>query len=532
VNIGGNIGGPVGGATNREPTTTLETTIAIVGSGFAGLGMAIQLRKRGLDDFLILEKSHDIGGTWRENTYPGCGCDVPTVLYSFSFEQNPHWSKMWASQPEIQAYLQRTTDKYDLRRVTVFGAEVVKSDWDDTTSRWHLRTGDGRTITAQFVVVGIGPLHRPNIPQFNGIESFAGPVFHSAQWDHGVDLSGKRVAVIGTGASAVQFVPAIAEQVGQLQLYQRSPPWVVPRPDPVIPVPLRRLFAKVPVTRLLFRKIAFGVAELLGLGISGYTPLHKLLERAARGDIRKNIRDPVLAVELTPTYPLGCKRVLLSPNYYSALARSNVEVVTDGIDEIVPGGIRTADGIERPVDVIVYATGFRITDAFDGLDIRGTGGESLVRRWDTEGIKAHLGTTIAGMPNMFLLLGPNSGIVYTSLVFVIEQQIKHVLRAMDIVKQRGAASIGVRHEAQDAYTEMIRRWSAKKVWAQGACTNWFLDDGVNVALWPGYSWQYWRLASRVDEAAFVIAGQDAAGERDVQLAPNHELPMPQRSSLN
>jgi len=482
----------------------LETTVAIIGSGFSGLGMAIQLRRRGRDDFLILEKSHDVGGVWRDNTYPGCGCDVPTVLYSYSFEQNPFWSKMWSSQPEIHAYLRRIADKYDLRRKTSFGTEVVAARWDAPASRWRLRSADGRTITTQFIVIGDGPLTVPKIPKLNGIESFTGAVFHSAQWDHTVDLTGKKVAVIGTGASAIQFVPIIAERVGQLQLYQRTPPWVLGRFDPTIPKSLQKLFAKVPLTRNIFRVVAYWVAESLGLGLYGFGGnLHKPLEWAAKANIRKSIKDPALAAKLTPNYQIGCKRLLFSPTYYPALARPNAEVITDGIAEVRPGSIVTVDGTERAVDVIICATGFHIFDKYDSLDIRGAGGESMVQRWNTDGFQGHMGITVAGAPNAFFLMGGNSGVIYTSLVFMIEQQIKLVLRAMDRVQQRAAASVRVRQDAQDKFNEDIQRRSAKKVWVKGSCTNWFVDDdGVNRVLWPGFTWQYWRAARNFDETQY------------------------------
>ena len=302
--------GPVATNDSHLNHKHLDTTIAIIGSGFAGLGMAIQLRKRGRDDFLILEKSHDIGGTWRDNTYPGCGCDVPTAIYSYSFEQNPYWSKMWSSQPEIQAYLRRLTDKYDLHRKVVFGTKIVESHWDEAASRWHLRSSDGRTITAQFIVIGVGPMTVPKIPDLKGIESFTGPAFHSARWDHSVDLTGKKVAVIGTGASAIQFVPIIAEQVGQLQLYQRTPPWVLGRRNRTIPTSVQRLFAKMPLTRNLFRALNYWIAESMALGLHGYGNLHKPLEWAGRANIRKSIKDPALVAKLTPDYQFGCKRLL------------------------------------------------------------------------------------------------------------------------------------------------------------------------------------------------------------------------------
>jgi cation diffusion facilitator CzcD-associated flavoprotein CzcO len=492
-----------GTAATIDSHKDVETTVAIIGSGFSGLCMAIQLSRRGRDDFLILEKSHDIGGTWRDNTYPGCGCDVPTAIYSYSFEQNPYWSKMWSSQPEIQAYLQRITDKYDLRRKAVFGTEIVAAHWDDAASRWHLRSAEGRTITAQFVVLGVGPLNVPRLPKLNGIESFTGSVFHSAQWDRSVNLTGKKVAVIGTGASAIQFVPIIAEQVGQLQLYQRSPAWVLGRKNPTIPKALQMLFAKVPLTRKFFRAVSYWIAESLALGLHGYGNLHKPLEWAAKANIRKSIKDPALAAKLTPNYQIGCKRLLFSPTYYPALAGPNAEVITDGIAEVRPGSIVTVDGTERAVDVIIYATGFLVFDRFDSLDVRGAGGESLSQRRKTDGAQAHLGINVAGAPNAFLLMGANTGITHNSIVFMIEQQVKFALRAMDSVQQRAAASIQVRQDAQDRFNEDIQRRLAKRVWSTAGCTNWFVDaKGVNRVLWPGFTWEYWRAVRNFDETEF------------------------------
>jgi len=496
--------------TLTEPASTVnrvshrETTIAIIGSGFSGLGMAIQLRKRGRDDFLILEKADDIGGTWRDNTYPGCGCDVPTAIYSYSFEQNPYWSKMWCSQPEIQAYLQRVTDKYDLRRKVTFGTNIVEAHWDEATSHWHLRSDDGRTVTAQFVVISVAPLHVPRIPELSGIESFDGPVFHSARWDHGVDLTGKKVAVIGTGASAVQFVPIIAEQVGQLQVYQRSPAWVLSRFNPSIPRLVQELFSRVPLTCKVFRFINYWIAELLGVAVNGHGDLHKLLQRAGEANIRKHIKDPALAATLTPDYQVGCKRLLFSSTYYRALARPNAEMITEGIAEVRPGGIVTVDGTERAVDVIICATGFHLPfNEFHDLNIRGAAGEVMAHRWKTEGMQGHMGVAMAGMPNAFLLMGPNTGVAYSSIVFMIERQIEYVLRALDRVQQRAAASLHVRQDAQDKFNEDVQRRSAKRVWANGSCTNWFVDaSGANRALWPGLTWQYWRATRNFAETEF------------------------------
>ena len=358
-------------------------------------------------------------------------------------------------------------------------------------------------------MIGVGPLNVPRIPKLNGIESFTGTVFHSAQWDHSVDLTGKKVAVIGTGASATQFVPIIAEQVGQLQLYQRTPPWVLGRRNPTIPKSVRKLFAKVPLTRNFFRAVAYWIAESLALGLHGYGSLHKPLEWAAKANIRKSIKDPALVAKLTPNYQIGCKRLLFSPTYYPALARPNAEVITDGIAEVRPGSIVAVDGTERAVDVIIYGTGFHVFDRFDSLDVRGADGESLVQRRHTHGAQAHLGVNVAGVPNAFCLMGANTGITHNSIVFMIEQQIKLALRAMDGMQRRAAASIRVRQDVQDRFNEDIQRRLGKRVWSTAGCTNWFVDDkGVNGVLWPGFTWQYWRATRSFDETGYEFTGAD------------------------
>jgi cation diffusion facilitator CzcD-associated flavoprotein CzcO len=523
----------------------LATTIVIVGSGFSGLGMAMQLRRRGRDDFVILEKCHDVGGTWRDNTYPGCGCDVPTAIYSYSFEQNPYWSQMWSSQEEIQAYLQRLTDKYDLRRKTVFGAEIVAAQWDETASRWRGRLADGRKFSAQFLVISAAPMHIPRIPELNGIESFAGPAFHSARWDHSVDLTGKKVAVIGTGASAIQFVPIIAEQVGQLQLYQRTPPWVLSRRNPTIPKFFQRLLAKVPLARNIFRLVAYCVAESLALGLHGYGNLHLPLEWAGKANIRRAIKDPALAAKVTPNYQIGCKRLLFSRTYYPALARPNAEVITERITEVRPGSIVTADGTERTVDVIIYATGFNLGDALRILDFRGAGGESMAERWNIAGPQAHVGVTAAWAPNAFFLMGANTGITHNSIVFMIEQQIKFALAAMDSTQRCAATSVRVRQDVQDGYNEKIQRRLAKRVWSTAGCTNWFVDEkGVNRVLWPGFTWQY-RRATNFDESEYEftradhpqtirsagrVVAEDRQAGQDVQLVASTSSPRQRQDS--
>ena len=477
--------------------TVHRTGILVIGAGFSGLGMAIQLRKRGRTDFLVLEKSQALGGTWRDNTYPGCACDVPSHMYSFSFEPNPDWSQMWAQQPEIKSYLDGLGEKYRLEENIRFGVECVGGYWDEAQLQWHIRTADGDEYIAQFLVSGIGALHIPNVPELNGIDSFAGETFHSARWNHDVDLTGKKVAVIGTGASAVQFVPRIVDTVGELQLYQRTPAWVLPRSNYSIPGPVRRMFRRVPLLRRAFRTSVYLSAEWLAVGLNGHVNLLRPMEYAARKYIEREVKDPVLRRKLLPDYRIGCKRILGSDSYYAALARSNAEVITDGIEEIRTGSIVGSDGTERDVDVIVYATGFHVTDGFESMNVAGIGGRELVPHWQENGIETYLGIVTAGFPNAFFLLGPNTALGHNSVVFMIEQQIRYVLEAIEFVEAGAAGALTVRPQVQRQFTSDIARKLSTGVWSTGGCTSWYLDShGVNRTVWPGFTWQYWLRTRR------------------------------------
>lgn len=477
--------------------TVHRTGVLVIGTGFSGLGMAIQLRRRGRTDFLILEKSDSVGGTWRDNTYPGCACDVPSHMYSFSFEPNPDWSKMWSGQPEILRYLEGLSEKYRLNQHIRFGAECVGGHWDENELQWHIKAANGDEYIAQFLVSGVGALHIPNIPTLNGIESFTGEAFHSARWNHDVDLTGKKVAVIGTGASAVQFVPSIVDTVGELQLYQRSPAWVLPRQNFSIPAPVRRLFRTVPLLRKALRGSVYWSAESLAVGLNGHSNLLRPVEYAARKYIEREVKDPELRRTLIPDYRIGCKRILGSNSYYSALTKPHAEVIADGIAEIREGSIVGADGTEREVDVIVYATGFHVTDGFDAVNVAGIGGRALVPHWEENGIETHLGIAAAGYPNAFFLLGPNTGLGHNSVVFMIEQQIQYVLQAIECVEHGAAGALTVREQTQRAFTSEIQTKLAKGVWSTGGCTSWYLDSrGVNRTVWPGFTWQYWLRTRR------------------------------------
>lgn len=475
-----------------------RTRALIIGTGFSGLGMAIALQKQGVD-FTVLEKADDIGGTWRDNVYPGCACDVPSHLYSFSFEPKPDWSRMFSPQPEILEYLRGVTAKYGLRRRIRFGAKVEGAHWDDDEHRWHVFTAAGDEFVAQFLISGAGALHIPSTPEIDGLDTFAGAAFHSAQWDQDVDLTDKKVAIIGTGASAIQIVPNIVGQVAELQLYQRTPPWVFPRPNAHISARLQTVLTRVPGVRAALRAGIYWFLEATAYGLTRRPGLLRVYEAMGKWNIRRAISDPALRRKLTPDYRAGCKRILYSTNYYQALAQSNVEVITDPIVRVRPTGVVTADGTERRADVIVFATGFHVTDSYTYVAISGPGGEDLVDRWNAEGVAAHRGIAVAGMPNLFFLLGPNTGLGHTSVVFMIESQIRYVAQAIAAVDEAGVDALAPIRAAQDEFNDELQRDLAQSVWNTGGCRSWYLDEhGNNRTLWSGFTWQYWAATRKLD----------------------------------
>lgn len=507
--------------TEPRPTTRghqpVRARAIIIGTGFSGLGMAIKLQQRGVD-FVILEKADDIGGTWRDNSYPGCACDIPSHLYSFSFEPKPDWKNLFSYQPEIWDYLKGVTDKYGLRRYIEFNSLVDRAHWDEDECQWHVFTGDGREYIGQFLISGAGALHIPAFPDIEGRGEFRGPAFHSAQWDHSVDLTGKRVAVIGTGASAIQIVPEIVGKVAELQLYQRTPAWVVPRTNEEIPPALRRALANVPGLRALLRLGIYWGQEALAVGMTKRPNLLKFIEAYAKYNIRRSIKDRELRRKLTPHYRIGCKRILNSSTYYRAIADPKTELITDRIARITPDGIVTTEGNGREafkeVDVIVYATGFHVTDSYTYVQIKGLHGEDLVDRWNREGIGAHRGITVADMPNLFFLLGPNTGLGHNSVVFMIESQIHYVADAIKTCDKRGARALAPTRAAQDRFNDELQRRLGPSVWNSGGCSSWYLDaHGNNRVLWGGYTWEYWRgtRAVRPEEYQFFGVGTGARG---------------------
>ncbi|CAG9175347.1 flavin-containing monooxygenase [Cupriavidus pampae] len=495
--------------------------VAIIGSGFAGLAMGIRLRQSGVEDFAIFEKADALGGTWRDNHYPGCACDVQSHLYSFSFAPNPDWSRMFSPQPEIRAYLERCADRFGLRPHLRFGHELRRALWDERAGVWRLDMANGARISARVLVSGMGGLSRASIPDIPGLETFAGTCFHSQQWRHDYPLAGKRVAVIGTGASAIQFVPEIAPQVATLDLYQRTPPWIMPKPDRAVSERERWLFRHLPFTQALMRTGLYWALEARVLGFVLHPRLMKAVERIARRHLARQVPDPALRRTLTPNYTIGCKRVLISNDYYPTLLRANVDVVTTGIARVEPDAIVLRDGTRRAADCVILGTGFHATDPLPRGVVVGRDGRDLLDAW-SDGAQAYLGTTVAGFPNLFLVVGPNTGLGHSSMVFMIESQVTYILDALRNMKAREVHAVDVRPEVQRAFNARIQHKLGHAVWTAGGCASWYIDprSGRNTTLWPGFTFQFRRATAtfRLDDYETWprrAATRDARDARDV-----------------
>jgi cation diffusion facilitator CzcD-associated flavoprotein CzcO len=476
--------------------------VVIIGSGFGGIGMGIALRKAGSDDFLILEKDADLGGTWRDNQYPGCACDVPSPLYSYSYELNPSWTRLFAPQQEIWEYLRRCSAKYKIDEHIRYGVRVEAMEWDDASRTWTVRTATGDVYQADSVVSGAGALHIPKFPEIAGADSFAGISFHSSHWDRSADLAGKRVAVIGTGASAIQFVPRIAERAAQLTVFQRTPPWIHPRLDAAMPAGVRRVLATVPGSARGLRDLIYWMLELRALGFAVSPKLMAPLQSMARRHLAKQVADPELRAALTPSYTIGCKRILLSSDYYPALQLPQVSLVTSPITSISPSGVVCGSSVYE-ADVLIYATGFRVVDSAAELNVTGRDGRKLADAWQ-DAVEAYRGITVDGFPNFFLLLGPNTGLGHTSVVFMIESQVKHVMSCLRLAGPDGV--VEVRKPALREYNDTLQRRLRKAVWTAGGCRSWYQDDaGINRALWPGFSFEYWARTRRARRSAYQVS---------------------------
>jgi cation diffusion facilitator CzcD-associated flavoprotein CzcO len=493
--------------------------VAIVGAGFAGLGAAIQLLRSGRTNFVVFERAAEVGGTWRDNTYPGCACDVPSHLYSFSFAPNPRWSRTYSPQPEIQQYIKKTVEQFGLRSHIRFNTEIIRTEFQEEHGCWQLTDRAGQTTTARVVIGAIGPLNRPSIPRLPGIDTFAGRAFHSSNWDHTVDLTGKRVAVIGTGASAIQIVPELAKIAGQLSVYQRTAPYVVPRMDEPIGLATQRLFGQVPALQQLNRAWIYWFNELKGLGFIGNKTVARLAADEARKHREASINDPDLLRKVTPNYQLGCKRVLVSDEYYPALTRPNVSLTTDPIQAVTPTGIVTADGTEHPTDVIVYGTGFVAADIISDLTITGLDGRNLFENWLESGAEAYKGITVSGFPGLLFLVGPNTGLGHNSIIHMIESQVNYALDYLRLLDRAGeGAYLNVKPAVQSAYNERLQQDLQSTVWASG-CQSWYMNAaGRNTTIWPKLTVDYRRETARADPADYEVvwARKSVTAE---QLAP-------------
>jgi cation diffusion facilitator CzcD-associated flavoprotein CzcO len=479
--------------------------VIVVGAGFAGLGMGIRLKKAGIHDFVILEQAHEVGGTWRDNRYPGAACDVESHLYSFSFEPNPNWTRTFAVQREILDYLVHCADKYALRPHIRFGTGVVRARFDEAEGLWAVETTGGETIAGRVLVSGCGGLSRPGKPDVPGLGSFRGPAFHTARWDAAVPLDGRNVAVIGTGASAVQIVPEVAPRAAKLYVFQRTPPWILPKADEEIPPARRAFFRRFPAAQRLARTLIYWRREATALGFVVEPRILKSLgEAEGRRFLGRSVRDGALRSKLLPAYSMGCKRIVPTNDYYPAVQRENVDVVTDPIQEVRPHAIVTRDGVERPVDVIVLATGFDAAEPCAPFEIHGRRGVRLDEAW-RDGATAYLGTTVSGFPNLFLIVGPNTGLGHTSLVFMIESQVQYVVDAVRTMRARGWKAVDVRAETQAKYNDRLQARLARTVWASG-CRSWYLTrSGRNTTLWPGFTFEYRLRTRRFDPRHYVTA---------------------------
>ncbi|MEU6348124.1 NAD(P)/FAD-dependent oxidoreductase [Streptomyces sp. NPDC047072] len=487
--------------------------VAVIGSGFGGLGAAVRLRREGVTDFVVLERADSVGGTWRDNSYPGCACDVPSHLYSFSFAPNPDWPRTFSGQEHIRAYLEHVTDVFRIRPHIRFNAEVKRMTWDAEKLRWDIETASG-SLSADLVVSATGPLSDPKIPDIPGLDSFPGKVFHSARWDHDYDLTGKRVAMVGTGASAIQIVPAIQPLAERVTLFQRTAPWVMPRVDRPITGAERWLHRQLPFTSQARRGLLWGIRELQVQAFTKHPNELGAVEQLAKRNMAHSIKDPALRAKLTPDYRIGCKRILLSSAYYPALAQPNVDVVASGLQEVSGPKVVAADGTAAEVDAIVFGTGFHVTDMPIADRVVGADGRTLAEAWQG-GMEALRGASAAGFPNWMTIIGPNTGLGNSSMILMIESQLNYMadfVRQLDVLG--GRAALDARPAAVAAWNRRVQERMKRTVWDTGGCTSWYQDaSGRNTTIWPGTTTEFRRATRRVDLAEYEVLRVPARTER-------------------
>ncbi|NEW45005.1 flavin-containing monooxygenase [Nocardia cyriacigeorgica] len=495
-------------------TTPLD--VAIIGAGFAGIGTAIRLRQKGITDFAIFERDTKVGGTWRDNTYPGAACDIPSRLYSYSFAPNPYWSHTYSGSPEILDYIESMVDEFGLRPRIRFGHTVTGVTFDETSALWNITfSGRRRTVRARTIVIASGPLSNASFPAIPGIEDYQGHKIHSARWDHDYDFTGKRVAMVGTGASAVQIVPELVHRAETVKVFQRTPGWVLPRVNRSTNELTKQLYRRLPVTESLARQGWFWGHESVALGVVWNTPLTRVVESVAKLHLRTQVRDPWLRRQLTPDFRAGCKRLLMTSDFYPALQRANCTLVTWPIARISEHGIRTAEGIEHRFDCIVFATGFDVSKAGSPIPVTGRDGRVLDEEW-SNGAYAYKSVAVAGYPNLFLTFGPNSGPGHNSALVYMEAQINYLTDAIGMIVQQNLRTLEVRRDTQDRHNARLQKRLSATTWNSG-CRSWYLtEDGFNATMFPGFGTQYVRQLAAVDTDDYILtsAATSSAIPRD------------------
>ena len=478
--------------------------IAVVGAGFGGLGMAIRLKQQGIDDFVLIERGDDVGGTWWANSYPGCQCDIPSNLYSFSFACNPDWDRAYPMRDQLLAYLRDCARRFGVLDHTRLGCELLGATWVADAQRWELETASG-PIAARVLVAAPGLLSEPSTPALPGLERFEGNAFHTANWDHSDDLSGRRVALIGAGATAVQVVPEIQPRVDRLHLFQRTPPWVIPHTDHPVTRGMRELYRRIPVMQRLSRAAVYGLRETMAVGITRDRRWLKLQELNARLHLRRQVPDPELRARLTPDYEIFCKRIILSNRWYPVIQEPNVDLVSTGAREVRERSVVGEDGVEREIDTLIFATGFKPAELPIAERIRGRDGRSLAEVWQGSP-QAYLGTTVAGFPNLLFFYGPNTNLGHSSIVYILESQFAYALDALQTMRMCGAGEFEVRTEVQEAYNQELQERLAGSVWNTGGCGSWYFDrNGRNSIQWPGFTFEYRRRTRRFDAESYRLA---------------------------
>ncbi len=478
--------------------------VIIIGTGYSGICMAIKLKQAGMNNFTIIEKEKELGGTWYINSYPGAQCDVESHLYSFSFESYD-WTKVFPDQPELNNYIKHCAKKYDIESHIKLGTTVIGAEYNDDEGTWEIDTQESGKFKTKFLIAATGGLNIPSYPDFKGIENFEGETFHSARWKHNINLKGKNVAVIGSAASAIQFIPEIAPIVKNLELFQRTANWILPKPDRPFKPWERKLFKTIPFTHWLYREKLYWLKELRVIAFTKYPNLLKMVSQGTVKYLTKTIKDPQKLKALIPNYTMGCKRILISNFYYKAIVRENVHMITDGVAQVNKNSITTTAGKEIPVDVIIYSTGFKATNPYAAVKIVGSKGLLLSSVIAKKGISGHLGTTMTGFPNLFIMTGPNTGIGHTSLIHLIESQANYVMDGLKYIKKNGVKSFEVKEEAQNKFNEGLTKKMENTVWLKGGCESWYKDEFGRVpTLWPDFTFNFRKMTKHFDYKNYKI----------------------------